>query len=74
MCVDIAKENDEDFVSVCSEQTAALMNCTSDNASFFSAAFGGDENDDDIIEDGTEIDSSEIVSEKIVSNESKDKN
>jgi hypothetical protein len=35
MCVDLAKENDEDFVISCSEQTAALMNCTSENSQFF---------------------------------------
>jgi len=34
-CVDLAKEKDMDFVKSCKDYTNALMDCTSDNSSYF---------------------------------------
>lgn len=36
-CVDAAKSRDEDFVSVCSQFTKALMECSSENDQYFAA-------------------------------------
>jgi len=45
-CVDRAKASEQDFVSVCANETEALMSCTSDNNAYFSNAF--EDNDDNV--------------------------
>lgn len=36
-CVDIAKEQDRDFIDACKEYTRGLMDCTQENSEFFAA-------------------------------------
>ena len=45
-CVDLAKEKDLDFVKACKDYTNALMDCTSENSSYFEELNKSDEDAD----------------------------
>jgi hypothetical protein len=67
-CVDIAKEQNRDFIDACKEYTRGLMDCTQENSEFFAAykekvererAEAGEVDDDDDDDDDDE-DSEEV--------------
>jgi len=56
-CVDKAKVDNTDFVTVCSQYTSSLMQCTSENAQYFEQAFAQQKRDE-----GDDIEEEEISS------------
>lgn len=81
-CVDIAKEQNRDFIDVCKDYTRALMDCTQENSEFFASykekvererAEAGeiDDDDDDNYEVERDEDEDVVEDAERVSNEEK---
>ena len=80
-CVDKCKEDETDFITVCGDYTAKLLDCTSSNTEYFkemAAVTIEEESDDESeIEEGSEeikeVSDSIVVDEKDVESESETK-